>query len=148
MDHKVNSKSQIDYITKKSAQILGFLKRYTKGQKQIITNSILYNALVRSNLEFSFVFFESVVWNSQYAVHLQRIESIQRVFTKCLVFTTNTISPRSSYDPRLKCYNMYYVNVDGHAIQFSFINWQITDLITMNLSHAPQQLYPIEYLDI
>lgn len=78
-------------------------KRNTQGFKQIKIKIELYNALSRSNLEFS-----SVVGHPHYAVHSQRIESLNtfRAFTKHLAFTTNTISPRSFYDLCLKCYKM------------------------------------------
>lgn len=78
-------------------------KRNTKGFKQIKIKIELYNALSRSNLEFS-----SVVGHPHYAVHSQRIESLNtfRASTKHLAFTTNTISPRSFYDLCLKCYKM------------------------------------------
>lgn len=101
MDDKVNFRSHINGIVTKSARLLGFLKRSTKGFKLARTKIVLYNALVRSHLEFA-----SVVWNPHYVVHSQRIESIQRAFTKHLAYTFGKISPRCPYKQRVRCYNM------------------------------------------
>lgn len=101
MDTKVNFRSHIDSIVTKSARLLGFLKRSTRGFRLVRTKIVLYNALVRSHLEFA-----SVVWNPHYAVHSQRIESVQRAFTKHLAWTFGDISPRCPYEQRLQCYGM------------------------------------------
>ncbi|KAH9629156.1 hypothetical protein HF086_014826 [Spodoptera exigua] len=101
MDSKVNFISHIDNIVTKSARLLGFLKRSTKGFKIVRTKIVLYNALVRSHVEFA-----SVVWNPHYAVHSQRIESIQRAFTKHLAYTLGGVSPRCPYEQRIQHYKM------------------------------------------
>uniref|UniRef100_A0A2H1VC59 SFRICE_022052 n=1 Tax=Spodoptera frugiperda TaxID=7108 RepID=A0A2H1VC59_SPOFR len=101
MDTKVNFRSHIDNIVTKSARLLGFLKRSTRGFRLVRTKIVLYNALVRSHLEFA-----SVVWNPHYAVHSQRIESVQRAFTKHLAWTFGDISSRCPYEQRLQCYSM------------------------------------------
>lgn len=101
MDDKLNFRSHIDSIVNKSARLLGFLKRSTKGFKLVRTKIVLYNALVRSHLEFA-----SVVWSPHYAVHSQRVESIQRAFTKHLAYTSAKISPRCPYEQRVRCFNV------------------------------------------
>ncbi|KAH9633361.1 hypothetical protein HF086_004075 [Spodoptera exigua] len=101
MDNNMNFRSHIDCIVTKSARLLGFLKRSSRGFKLVRTKIILYNALVRSHLEFA-----SVVWNPFYAVQSQRVESIQRAFTKHLAYTTGQISPRCPYEQRMECFKM------------------------------------------
>lgn len=101
MDNNMNFRSHIDGIVTKSARLLGFLKRSSRGFKLVRTKIVLYNALVRSNLEFA-----SVVWNPFYAVQSQRVESIQRAFTKHLAYTSGEISPRCPYEQRIQCYKM------------------------------------------
>lgn len=101
MDDNMNFRRHIDGIVTKSARLLGFLKRSSRGFKLVRTKIILYNALVRSHLEFA-----SVVWNPFYAVQSQRVESIQRAFTKHLAYTSGKISPRCPYEQRIQCYEM------------------------------------------
>lgn len=96
MDSKMTFRSHIDNIVMKSARLLGFLKRSTKGFKMIKTKIVLYNAFVRSILEFG-----SVVWNPHYAVHSQRVEAIQRAFTRHLAYVSGSISPQSPYEERI-----------------------------------------------
>lgn len=57
--------------------------------------------MVRSCLEFS-----SAAWNPFYTVHSQRIERIQRAFTRSLAFTCPGISHRSPYENRLAFFKM------------------------------------------
>ncbi|CAG9113586.1 unnamed protein product [Plutella xylostella] len=57
--------------------------------------------LFRSILEFA-----SVVWNPHYAVHSQRLEGIQRAFTRHLAFISPGISHRCPYEQRLTYFNM------------------------------------------
>ena len=61
--------------------MLGFLSRVSKCFTNPKTKIILFNSLVRSNLEYC-----SQVWNPMYAVHSDRIERIQRKFLYHLSF--------------------------------------------------------------
>lgn len=81
--------------------MLGFIKRNTKCFTHNLTKIILYNTLVRSHLEFA-----SVAWNPFYTIHSQRIESIQRNFTRYLAFTSQGIFHRSPYKERLDHFKM------------------------------------------
>ncbi|CAG9138300.1 unnamed protein product [Plutella xylostella] len=81
--------------------MLGFLKRNSRDFHNNTTKILLYNALVRSHLEFA-----SAAWSPHYTVHSQRIESIQRAFTRYLAFTSTGISHRNTYDQRLNFFNM------------------------------------------
>lgn len=85
----------------KAAKMMGFIKRNTKGFKRPASNIVLFNALVRSVLEFG-----SVIWNPRYVVHSDRIESIQRSFTRHLAFLAPGISSRCSYYDRLLFFKM------------------------------------------
>ncbi|CAG5018795.1 unnamed protein product [Parnassius apollo] len=81
--------------------MLGFLRQGTAGFRLNCTRKILYNALVRSNLEYA-----SVAWNPVYVVHSQRLEGIQRAFTRHLAFITQGVSHRSPYEHRLAFFKM------------------------------------------
>lgn len=101
IDDKLNFKAHTNDIVKKSAQMLGFVKRNTRGFQLPKTRIVLFNTLVRSRLEYA-----SVVWNPFYAAHSQRVEGIQRAFTKHLAFNSNTISHRCPYIQRLQSFKM------------------------------------------
>lgn len=100
IDSKLQFSSHIDSIIKKAAQMLGFIKRQSKGFRAD-TKIILYNSLVRSHLEFA-----SSAWSPSYAANSHRIESIQRAFTRHLAFISSNVSHKSPYDHRLTFFNM------------------------------------------
>lgn len=81
IDGKVTLRGHAGTVICQASRILGFLKRNAKGFQLPETKIILINSLVRNRLEFA-----SVVWNLQYSTHSQRIESIQRFFTRHLAF--------------------------------------------------------------
>ena len=101
IDSKLTFVPHINTIVKKSAQMLGFIKRNTKNFRLSHSKILLYNSLVRSHLEFA-----SSVWNPIYSVHSQRIESLQRSFTRSLAFSSQNISHRELYDNRLIFFKM------------------------------------------
>lgn len=81
--------------------MFGFLRRNSNEFQQQQTKIILFNTLVRSHLEFA-----SVVWSPFYNVHSQRVESIQRAFTRYIAFRTPGFSHRNPYESRLSKFNM------------------------------------------
>lgn len=95
IDRKLTFKSHINNVVNKAAQLLGFIKRNTKAFS-FKTKILLFNALVRSHLEFA-----SVIWNPSFSVHSQRIESVQRAFTRHLAFYASGFSHRQPYNQRL-----------------------------------------------
>lgn len=101
LDSKLKFATHVNNIVKNAAKILGFLKRALRGFKQNRTRIILYNSMVRSCLEYS-----STAWNPVYAAPSQRLESIQRAFTRYLAFLTPCISHKQSYYERLSFFNM------------------------------------------
>lgn len=101
LDSKLNFISHMNNIISNSAKMIGFIRRNTKEFQSISTKVTLYKSLARSTLEFG-----SVVWNPSYAVHSQRIESIQRAFTRHLAWKSPSISARASYQDRLKHFKL------------------------------------------
>lgn len=61
-------------------------------------------------------------WNPYHAFHSQKIENIQIAFTKHLAYTKNPISPHSSYDSRLKCYNMNSLRERRRTSDLAFLH--------------------------
>lgn len=101
LDHELRFREHIDHIVRKGSQMLGFIKRNTKGFKKNRTKIILFNALVRSHLEYG-----CNIWNPFYSTHSQRIENIQRAFTRHLAFLSQGISHRCSYEDRLNFFKL------------------------------------------
>lgn len=73
MDAKLNFNAHIEYIKKKAMLILGFVKRQCRLSFNTDVAVLLYNALVRSIVEFA-----SCIWSPYNAVNRNSIESIQR----------------------------------------------------------------------
>lgn len=100
LDAKLTFIPHINNITKKAAQMMGFIRRNSNGFS-VQSKILLYDSLVRSHLEYS-----SSAWNPSYALHSQHIESIQRSFTRHLAFISSGISHRCPYEQRLSFFNM------------------------------------------
>lgn len=67
----------IDYTISRANAILGFVKRWAKEFNDPYVTKSLYITFVRSILEYA-----SVVWDPCYAVHITRVESVQRRFLR------------------------------------------------------------------
>ncbi|CAH2084216.1 unnamed protein product [Euphydryas editha] len=100
IDKKLTFRSHVDKVVAKAARVLGFIRRNSNGFSQGV-KIVLYNALVRSLLEYA-----SVIWSPTFNVHSQRVESIQRTFTRHLAFSASGISHRRPYCQRLAWFGM------------------------------------------
>ena len=77
LDPKLSFIPHYDLLCSKACRMLGFVKRNSKEFKDFLTLKSLYCSLVRSQLEYG-----SIVWNPCYQVHSDRIEKIQKSFTR------------------------------------------------------------------
>ncbi|KAG7295509.1 hypothetical protein JYU34_021716 [Plutella xylostella] len=104
LDSKLNFISHIEHVAKSSNKMLGFIKRMAKGFKRIQSFKTLYNALVLSRLEYG-----CQIWNPSYQVHIDRLERVQRSFTRFLAFksSNSNINTRCSYEDRLSYFKMH-----------------------------------------
>lgn len=127
IDSKLKFKAHIDAIVAKSAKMLGFLKRNAKGFLSNRTKVILFNSLVRSQLEFA-----SIIWNPNYATYSQRIENIQRSFTRHLAFHSSGIFHRAPYDLRLKHFNLMSLKNRRTLLNIIFLKKLISGDIDCN----------------
>lgn len=134
MDSKLTFKSHIDAIVIKAGRMLGFLKRNTKGFMSNRSKIILYNCLVRSQLEFA-----TVVWNPQYITYSQRIESVQRSFTRYLAFHSPGFSHRATYNLRLKHFEI--MSLGNRRVLFSVLFLKKIICGIVDCSHLLQSLY-------
>ena len=74
-DEKMNFNGHIDCVVSKAFSRIGFMKRICRQFNDPYTLKSVYCAFVRSVLEYG-----STVWSPSYAVHVDRIESIQKKF--------------------------------------------------------------------
>ncbi|XP_013177582.1 PREDICTED: uncharacterized protein LOC106125042 [Papilio xuthus] len=116
IDSKLKFTTHVNNIVAKAAKTLGFLRRNTQDFKLIQTKQMLYNAFVRSQLEYA-----SVVWNPLYAVQSQQVEGIQRSFTRHLAFHARGFSHRSPYTQRLKHFNMMSLKSRREVLDTCFL---------------------------
>lgn len=93
-DSKLLFDKHIDDIVSKASKALGFLMRSSKKFKNMKTVKLLYCSYVRSHLEYA-----CQVWNPNYETYSDRIEKIQRKFTRYLKFKFN-ISVNMTYEQR------------------------------------------------
>ncbi|CAH2104164.1 unnamed protein product [Euphydryas editha] len=124
MDTQLKFKVHMDTIVKQAARMLGFLKRNTKGFVSAQTKIMLYNSLVRSKLEFA-----SVVWSPQYTAPSQRLERLQRSFTRYLAYHTSGISHKATYDLRLKHFKMISLHNRRIILDLTFLKKLISGQI-------------------
>lgn len=75
LDEKLNFNSHIASKVSKAYSMLGFLKRICHDFRNVKALTSIYNAHVRSHLEYA-----SVLWNPSYDIHSDKIESVQKQF--------------------------------------------------------------------
>lgn len=100
-DAKLTFIPHIDYVVKQASKMLGFIIRNGKVFRNKKTKILLYNALVRSKLEYC-----SIVWRPHYATHNLRIERVQKRFMWHLSRATPLARRKVSYQTRLTHFKM------------------------------------------
>lgn len=98
-DSKLIFGVHIDNVVKKASKALGFILRISSEFKSIKTIKILYCSFVRSHLEYG-----SQVWNPNYNIYINRLESIQRKFLRYVQFRTKVYLP--NYPKRCKKFHI------------------------------------------
>jgi len=97
LDNKLTFNLHLNYIINKSNSMLGFLFRTCKYFRNYDALKSIYFSLVRSHVEFS-----SIVWSPQYNVHSERIEKVQRKFTRVVYRKLFNTNQDLSYDERCR----------------------------------------------
>ncbi len=90
LDTKLTFKNHVNYVVTKARRMLGFVIRNSFNFTRIETLQVLYQSLVRSQLEFA-----SVVWNPTSAEAIKTIESVQKRLLKYLYYRQFTYYPVS-----------------------------------------------------
>ena len=92
LDVKLSFIPHYDYMCAKACKMLGFLRRNTREFRDFLTLKSLYCSLVRSLLEYG-----CVVWNPYYSTHIDRIERVQKSFSRLALvrygFNYNDLPP-------------------------------------------------------
>lgn len=81
LDAKLSFEAHISNVTKKSYTMLGFILRNGSNFQQLKTFENLYNAYVRSSLEYA-----SFVWSPLYNKYIEELEKIQKKFLRYLYY--------------------------------------------------------------
>lgn len=98
-DDKLSFQYHITFIVNKTYRMLGFSSRSSSKFKKINTYRRLHYCFIRCVLEYA-----SPVWNLYCIVQIDKIERVQRKFTRIVAFEFNL--PRETYTIRLQKMNM------------------------------------------
>lgn len=106
LDSGLYFEPHISKVTAKAYKLLGFILRQSTDFKNPNTLILLYNAYVRSQLEYA-----SVVWNPMYAKYIDKIESIQNKFIKKLKYRFKTFNTENivSLNTRRECRDQIFL---------------------------------------
>lgn len=95
IDDRLRFDEHIELTVRKANKMLGFLMRTCKPFDQLKTIMVLYNSLVRSQLEYC-----SSIWSPLYSCYDLKLESVQRRFTRYVYKKFNY--PPEEYENRLR----------------------------------------------
>lgn len=98
-DDKLSFKNHVQAIITRASKLLGFICRSLKPFVNINTHKLLYNTYVRNIIEYG-----SSIWNPYYHLYTNKLENIQRKFTRVLCYKFGI--PRETYEQRLSNLNM------------------------------------------
>lgn len=98
-DTKLKFDVHIDGIVRKANKMLGFIMRITKDFRNVNCITLLYNTLVRSQLEYAVS-----VWSPYQRTYRDKLERVQKRFTRHLNYITRT--PYGPYAERLSVHRM------------------------------------------
>ena len=118
LDSKLSFIQHYDVVCSKACRMLGFVKRNTSEFKDFLTLKSLYCSLVRSQLEYG-----SIIWNPSYQVHSDRIERIQKSFTRlALVRYGFAFNELPSYSIRCKLLGLETLSNRRQISSIAFIH--------------------------
>lgn len=103
LDSELTMTYHVDHVVSKARRMLGFIKRFSKEFEDVFVLRTLYVTYVRPILEFA-----SVVWSPYFEVHSQRIEAVQRDFSRFALRVLHWRDPLNlpSYEVRLRLLNL------------------------------------------
>ena len=114
-DSKLIYDKHIEDIVNRANRSVGFIKRICTQFSSIKVIKVLYCAYVRSILEYC-----SQVWNPQYDIYINRLESIQRRFTKYLQFKCKKFD--KDYESRCRRHHMLPLRERRTIADIAYLN--------------------------
>lgn len=99
MDSKLRFDAHIEKSVNKAYRMLGLVMRTTKNFTDYACINLIYNALVRSILEYN-----TSIWAPFYSTYAHRVERVQKLFTR-QIFFKNGLQP-TDYGTRLRALRM------------------------------------------
>lgn len=130
-DSKLKFNEHISNIINKSYRCLGFITRITKKFNNTKCLDLLYNALVRTNLEYA-----STIWSPYQVTYKHSIERVQKKFTRLIYFKKGMA--KVDYNLRLKHLKMISLESRRIYSDMSFlhkiIHNQINPLLQIQLT--------------
>ena len=128
LDSQLTFVEHYNTIINKAKSTLGFIKRFAFNFQDPYGIKLLYVTYVRPILEYC-----SIVWNPYYAVHQERIESVQKQFLLYALRKLNwTTFPLPSYEARCMLINIQSLQERRKFAMLSFIN----DIISQRVQSA------------
>lgn len=160
-DPKLSFIPHIDNIISKASSRLGMIKRWAKELNDPYVTKSLFIGLVRSVLEFA-----CQVWNPSYAIHIIRIESIQKKFLlfalqnlnwenrfilppykqRLLLLDMNTLENRREVLSSIFVYNVIVSKIDSNFL-LHLIDLYVPYRNLRNFIPVRQKFYILNYLN-
>lgn len=128
-DSKMSMTKHIDMIINKAFRNLGFIMRVSPPFKSILSLKILYTAYVRSILDYA-----CPIWSPFYAIHINRIERIQKKFTSYLHYKFKKST--GSYSQSCRLYDLLTLRerrlLMDMSLLFDIVNGKIDSPILLS----------------
>lgn len=119
LDCQLSFIEHISYTVSKASKVLGFVFRVAKHFRQVSCLKALYCSLVRSTLEYC-----SVVWAPFYQNGIERIEKVQRKFTRYALRHIPLVDPLNppSYADRCNSLGLDLLSVRRDVAKAIFVS--------------------------
>ena len=136
-DHKLSFVDHINHTVAAAYKFLGFIIRNSRDFHKGETLILLYNAFVRSRLEYA-----AIVWEPCYGTHINHIESVQRRFLKFLSFKTTGIYPYIGFphDVLLRLHSFHSLETRRQYRLLTFLHGLVN-----GKTLCPQILHMLQY---
>lgn len=141
-DDKLSFNEHVEDIIRKSYRTLGFIFRCGRYFSHRRSLHLLYSSLIRSRLEYC-----STVWCPFYAEAIDRIEKVQKKFTRLLYFRFDIAHPRPPYRERLKHLKLRSLEtrrlINDEIMLYKLVHGHVDSTLCHNLSfHQPSSYTP------
>jgi len=131
-DSKLRFNLHIEGKVKQALRMLGFIVRTCKELTNTDCIVLLYNAFVRSILEYA-----SIIWCPYYTCYIDLIEDVQRKFLKYLFFKKHNCYPTQGYPQSALLCEFGFLSLDTRRnfLDLKFLNKILHNVINMDSSY-------------